>query len=319
MNTEASSDPAGFLLGVDGGGTKTIALVATLDGAIISEGEAGASNYQQVGAQQAFVTLESAITLALQNANVASRNPYAVCLGLAGVARQEDRDLVRHWADLLFPGAPLLLTNDGALVLAAGAPDGWGVAVICGTGSIVIGADREGHNARAGGWGPLLGDEGSGHAVGRAALTAVMRAHDGRGPQTVLLDGVLRHLALPEPPALVRRVYQEGFSTADIARLAPLVNEAAEAGDAVASAIIAAAGAELAFGVSAVAQRLSLHGRVPCALAGGFILRSALLRSHFSEAAAARGLHLDPITLVPRPAEGAIHLAKQLLPKVDAE
>ncbi len=313
MSTDAPAFGGPFLLGVDGGGSKTTALVARPDGAILGRGGAGPSNYQQVGPQAAFAALEAAASTAFGDARLAAVIPAVVCLGLAGAAREEDRALVRAWAERRFPGAALLLKTDGDLVLTAGTPEGWGVALICGTGSIVIGADREGRRARVGGWGPILGDEGSGYAIGRAALQATMRAYDGRGEPTVLLERVLGHWNLAEPPSLVRRVYREEVTPADIAGLAPLVNRAAEEGDAVAAAILGQAGTELALAVSAAAKALHFDALVPCALAGGLILNSTGLRAAFLDAAQRAGLRLDPVTPVTVPALGAIRLAQQAL------
>ena len=133
----------------------------------------------------------------------------AVGLGLAGVDRPEDRALFEGWAAGRFGGAPVVIANDAELVLAAGTPDGWGIALISGTGSIVFGRSPHGEMARAGGWGHILGDEGSGYAIGVEALRAVMRAFDGRGPATALTDAVLLHWSLKTPPDLVGRVYRD--------------------------------------------------------------------------------------------------------------
>ncbi len=302
-----------LLLGLDGGGSKTLALLAGADGSVLGRGIAGASNYQNIGEIAAWAALDAAIAAAFADAALAPSAVAAVGLGLAGVDRPEDRALFEGWAAGRFGGAPVVIANDAELVLAAGTPDGWGIALISGTGSIVFGRSPQGEMARAGGWGHILGDEGSGYAIGVEALRAVMRAFDGRGPATALTDAVLAHWSLKTPPDLVGRVYRESGGTAEIATLAALVDGAAGDGDAVAVDILRAAGRELAITVQAVARRLALPMPAPCALAGGVIVRGQVVRTAFLAAAEALGLRLDPITPVTEPAQGAIRLAANLL------
>ena len=219
------------------------------------------------------------------------------------------------WAAARFGGAPVRIANDAELVMAAGTPGGWGVALISGTGSIVFGRDPNGDTSRAGGWGHILGDEGSGYALGVAALRAVMCAFDGRGPRTLLTDAVLAHWSLASPTDLVDQVYSADVGPAEIAGLAVLVDRAAAAGDGVAQAITAAAGRDLAVTVAAVVGQLGLSASapLPCALAGGTIVKGAGLRAAFLLAAAEAGLWLEPITPVEEPALGALRLAQGLL------
>lgn len=301
------------ILGIDGGGSKTLALVA--DGAlrVLGRGTAGPSNYQSVGIARAQAALDDAIARAVASAGLTAPTFHAACVGMAGVDRPEDRALLQAWADRRLPGVPLTIVNDARLVLAAGTPAGWGAALICGTGSIVYGQDAAGHRARAGGWGHVLGDEGSGYAVGLAALWAIMRAFDGRAPATTLTPAILRHWGLAAPPDLVGRAYRQALTPADLAALAPLVEAAAASGDAVADEILRDAGRELALAVRAVVQALDLPQPVPCALAGGLIVKGEALRDRFLAAAQAAGLELDPVTPVVEPAEGALRLAQQLL------
>lgn len=219
-----------LLLGVDGGGSKTVALLAGRAGQLLGRGRAGASNYHSVGAEHACAELRRAIASAFDAARIVPRPPAAICLGLAGVDRPEDRALFQNWAAHEWPGIPVIVVADAELVLHAGTPEGRGVAIIAGAGSIVYGRSRAGKLARAGGWGYLLGDEGSGYAVGLAALRAVARAADGRGPPTMLTDLILGRWSLPAPQTLIRRVYAPETSRAEIAALADLVVRAASRG-----------------------------------------------------------------------------------------
>ncbi len=315
---------APILIGVDGGGSKTLALVATLEGQVVGRGMAGPSNYHAVGLEAATTALETAIRSALEDAGQEACAPTgALCLGLAGMGRPEDCAAFEGWVTERFPNTPVRMVTDAQLVLAAGTPKGWGIALISGTGSLAYGETPDGHNARAGGWGYLLGDEGSGYAIGLAALRAVARAADGRGPQTALTSSVLAHWKLSQPQNLVQYVYasQRDIGRAEIAALAPLVEAAVEASileasileDVCARAIIRQAGQELALALKAVAQQLGFAGftgAIPCALAGSVLVQGRRVNAALLESAAEMGLALDPVTLVAEPALGALKLAK---------
>jgi N-acetylglucosamine kinase-like BadF-type ATPase len=166
--------------------------------------------------------------------------------------------------------ARTLVVNDALVALVAGAGDAPGVVIIAGTGSIAYGRNAQGHAARAGGWGYLLGDEGSGFWIGRRALSAVVRAADGRGPGTELTERVMTHLKLVRPSDLIHETYYRDLKRAAIAGLAPVVELARAEGDAVASDILAQAARELIVAASSVVSRLEMRGDLfPTILAGG--------------------------------------------------
>jgi N-acetylglucosamine kinase-like BadF-type ATPase len=299
-----------YLMGVDGGGSKTMAMLADETGLVLGRGTAGASNFQVIGHQAAQAAIQAAMSAAWTNAGLAPQPLSGFGVGLAGVDRPGERTLFQQWATETHPQAQVVIANDAELVLAAGTPAGWGLALICGTGSIVYGCSPTGQLARADGWGHLLGDEGSGYAIGLAALRAVMRAYDGRGPATALSEAILASWALATATDLVARVYQELQGKQEIAALAATVEAVAGGGDPVAQQILASAGRELALAAQAVAQRLELVDPIPCALAGGVIVTGCLVRQQFESAVARLGLTLWPMTLVPEPALGAIRLAQ---------
>ena len=306
-----NKDPA-LLIGVDGGGSKTVVLLADSEGHVLGRGMGGPSNYQVVGQQAAGAALSQTVRAAFAEANLEPRAPAAICLGLSGVDRPADQAVIQAWVNEEMPGTPAAIVNDAELVLAAGTPEGWGVALICGTGSIAYGRMPGGQAARAGGWGYLLGDEGSGYAIGMAALRAVARASDGRASQTTLTRSILEHWSLAAPQELIGHIYQRRIPTQEIAALARLVDMAASDQDRVAQNILQEAGHELALAVSAVVQRLGMHGTVPCAQAGSVIVKGQFIARTFLDAAVALGLRLDPVTPVTEPAQGALRLARAL-------
>jgi N-acetylglucosamine kinase-like BadF-type ATPase len=205
----------------------------------------------------------------------------------------------------------LELTSDGALLLAAGTPENWGLAIVAGTGSIAVGRAADGRTARAGGWGYLLGDEGSGYRIALAGLQAVAQAADGRGPATVLMESLLRHLHLDTPQALIATLYRNDWSRPRLASLAALVFDTADAGDTPAQQLVAEAAAQLAQTGAAVVRQLGGQEAVPLALAGGCLLASASYREQVVQQLQALGVRIAAVTLVSEPALGAVRLGRE--------
>jgi N-acetylmuramic acid 6-phosphate etherase len=303
-----------LLLGLDGGGSKTTALLANERQEILGRGTAGASNYQSIGLTAALIALDEAVTAAFRQAGVDESLPLsAVAVGMAGVDRPPDRAVFTDWAARRFGSTPVRIGNDAQIVLLAGVREGWGLAVISGTGSIVYAQDLFGRTARAGGWGYLLGDEGSGYAVGLAGLKAITRAWDGLAPSTALAERLLDHLRISSPAELIEYLYRRGTSRAEIAALARIVDICAREGDPAAGHIFDREAADLAAFALAAAKQLDLPPAVPCAAAGGLLINSSVLRDLFAQHAKQLGLILDPVTVVDEPARGAVKLAAALL------
>ncbi|MBN9122582.1 MAG: N-acetylmuramic acid 6-phosphate etherase [Planctomycetes bacterium] len=300
-----------LVLGIDGGGTRTVVFLASRNGRgwkLLGRGEAGPSNRQAIGTTAALAALDEATGLAFTAAGRARCKVRAACLGLAGAGRPGDQEIVREWAARSRLAACVQVIEDAALLLAAGTPDGWGVAVVAGTGSMAFARSAEGRTARSGGWGPLLGDEGSGYAIALAGLRAAARSADGRAQVTLLTDRLLTAFGLTRAEELVGVVYRGGDRAA-IAALAPVVLDAAEAGDPVAEHIVRDAASELASATAAAARQLGLGAAFPVAVAGGLFTSSHDYRQRFLSALADRGLAADPVALVTEPAEGAVRLA----------
>ncbi len=300
-----------WLLAVDGGGSKTRALLATVDGHFIADASSGPSNYQSVGLEQAVAAIREACHAAFL---VAGLDPQwsevaAACFGLAGVDRPADRDRLTARLAQERLARRLLIVNDAELVLAAGCSSGWGVALISGTGSICVGRSPDGRQARAGGWGHILGDEGSGFAIAVHALRLATQTADGRAQAPTLLKAALDFWSLQAPEQLIELVYQQlGGSPAPIARFAPRVLELAQAGDPAAQPILEEAAEALAHHVTAVIQRLGLD-RPPLAFGGGVLCGSPLLRS---TVLARLKKTVAQTTVVDDPALGALQLARRL-------
>jgi N-acetylglucosamine kinase-like BadF-type ATPase len=295
------------VLGIDAGGTKTVAYLADADGRNIAEGRAGGANLQTEGELQVEKILHDVIEQVTRGRNI---TPAAVCLGMAGVDREADGRTIRDIMCRLGYRSHTLIVNDALIALVAGAGASPGLVVISGTGSIAFGVSHRGLAARAGGWGPTLGDEGSGYWIGRRALEAVTRDADGRGPTTELSQLVLDHFQLPRPQSLVAEIYHQPQGRRAIAALATLVDGARAAGDLVATEIMVAAADELALAAASVISRLEMRGeQFPILLAGGLLKRSEWLAAEVARRMAEVAPRSDVRLLTYEPALGAVRLA----------
>ena len=255
------------VLGIDAGGTKTVCLLADERGQVLSDARAGGANLQAAGELEVEKVLHAVMEEAIGERDL---KPDAICLGIAGVDRESDAAAVRAIMRRIGLKARTLVVNDALIALVAGAGEQPGVVIVAGTGSIAYGRDAANRAARAGGWGYILGDEGGGFWIGRAALHAVVREYDGRGPTTLLTGLVLADMQLASPTELIHAVYAGGLHRNAIAGVAAVVQRAADAGDAVAADIIRRASVELSVAAASVITRLAMRGdQFPILLAGG--------------------------------------------------
>jgi N-acetylglucosamine kinase-like BadF-type ATPase len=299
-----------LIIGIDGGGSGTRALLADRWGATLGAGASGPSNHQYSGFDEATQAIRSAIDAAFRDAGIERSGPVAaICLGLAGAGRPEERARFKAWAARQNIARRCTVTGDAELVLAAGTPEGWGVALICGTGSIAWGRAPDGRSARAGGWGYLLGDEGSGYDLALRALHLATQTADGRAAAPTLLQAALDHWSLQAPEQLIGQVYRPETTRAQIAALAQRVLALADRGDPAAANLLHHAAHDLAQLVTAAARKLDLTAP-PVALSGGLLGASQRLQRSI---AAIAGLEAESLTYVEVPARGAVQIARRLV------
>lgn len=263
-----------FAAGIDGGGTKTTLVCWTLDGALLQTKVFGPFNLNSIGAE-AFTRLMDEITAFLNTLGECC----ALCIGAAGYSRQNMRSLVAGAMERA--GIPNWhLVGDHVIALWGALEGKPGCVLIAGTGSICLGRSSDGNTARAGGWGHLIGDEGSGYALGRDALAAVARSLDGNGEDTILTRLISEKMHLTTREEIISYVY--GGDKSQVADIAPLVEEAAASGDKAANSILRKNAAALAELVSAVAKTLALtQGEL--AMLGGLLEHETILRCLFIE------------------------------------
>ena len=315
-------DDKPLILGVDGGGTKTIAYLARADitaeksdqpWTILGKGNSGSSNQQAVGLEQATTALEEAIVRAFADAAIDLQPISSCCLALAGSDRAADQNQIKQWTQRFIAVDHLHIVNDAAPLLATGTTEQWGVALIAGTGSFCWGRNQQGDTARSGGWGYLMGDEGSGFALGQAALQALAQGADGRGQQTTLTRQILSALNCQQPKEIIPRIYGDSEPRTLIASLAPIVLNEANTGDPQALRILQNAANSLAAMVASVAQQLGFDDRFPIVFAGSLLARSQLLQEILEAQLQNRGLPTDSIQAVTNPVLGSLQIACQNL------
>jgi N-acetylglucosamine kinase-like BadF-type ATPase len=263
-----------YFLGIDGGGTKTHAVITDSEFRIVGEGFGGAANPLRIGLEEAVLHIEQAVADACAQAGVDLGNIESACAAIAGINHPIHYHTMKDALDEALQVGGLELVTDARAALE-GALDGKaGVVVIAGTGSIAIGVNNDGRTARAGGFGPTLSDEGSGYYIAQRALKAVVSSFDGRSPRTSLVERVCDRLGVADPSDLPAVIYNSDSERVDIAPLAEIVDEAAREGDSVARQILTDAGRELGRLAASVIDKLGLHSsafRVACV---GSVFRS---------------------------------------------
>lgn len=277
-----------FVLGVDGGGTRTRVAVVGVDGRVRGIGMAGSSNYDDVGKDAAQAAIGQAASGALVAAGADRAQSAAVFLGMAGVTSDADKQHIRDIALALRLAPPdrIGVNHDCSAALAGGLEGRPGIVQILGTGSSCYGRNGAGESWMAGGRGQWISDEASGNWLGIQAMRMAVRAYDGRTPGTVLLPRVLEALEIGSIEDILHRQFVVGLTRAEIAALAPLVLAAADAGDAVAAEILDRGAQEVAEMVAAVARKLGLDRSPVCevCMVGGVVEGSASYRQRITTA-----------------------------------
>jgi glucosamine kinase len=296
-----------FYLGIDGGGTKTRCALGD-ESSVLATSMTGGSNMIRLGEAQAREAIQAAVRQACSTANVSPDHLRRVCIGAAGAARPEIAAKLRTILAEITP-ASVEVVGDMVIALEAAFGPGPGVIAIAGTGSIVWGRDAVGRTARAGGWGFAISDEGSGHWIGRRAVSAILHTHDD-DEETALAGLVLHEWNLATLDELVQKA--NCLPPPDFPRLFPLVLRAAEQNDSVAQALLAEAASHLSNLTAAVLRRLAPQPPyVPVAMTGSVFRQSNDIRKVFYNTlqAAFPGLEIRPNPAVP--VEGALARARR--------
>lgn len=257
-----------FVIGVDGGATRTRGVAVDLQGRVLAFVEDDASNFHHVGSEAAGGTI-SRIAAELARKMDETTPAQTLALGLAGVGRPASHETMHAELTKRFSESEVLLVTDADAALIGGCLSDSGIIVIAGTGSIVYGRSRDGSCDRVGGHGALLSDEGSGYRLAVEGLRAMMRSHDGLEPETAITEKVLKKLGKSGVEEVVDWSLQDSTGKEEIARLGEAVLSAFEASDPAADGVVVDQADCLATSVSLLHRRLELEPATPVVLAGG--------------------------------------------------
>src|ERR1700682_1727708 len=296
------------LIGFDGGGTKTHCVILDAGGKIIGEGRGGPSNPLRCGFDAAFRSLSEAAAEALKTAGLRTESITGVCAGLAGAGR---RNVVRRVLVFLsreFSRAVVQVTTDYEIALEAAAGQGPGVVLIAGTGSAAYGRNAEGQTARAGGYGPWVGDEGSAFEIGRRGVAAAARSRDQAEPITLLAEMIPAALDCPDWDDLTQRIMKNADEI--FPALFSVVAEAANAEDSAAKEILFTSAIGLGNLAMIVVRRLEMTAHeFPVVKCGGVFGHSRMLDALLDSVVVSGALRAKVSRLQISPAVGAARLA----------
>jgi len=262
-----------LLLGIDGGGTRTRAVLLLETGKVLGVGEAGSSNVNNLGEERAARNLRAAAEAAFSAAGLPFAPAKVAFLGLSATKSTEDIARMTALAEScdLAPAGAITVKNDLHNALAGGLDGEAGLALISGTGSSCLGMDSRGNYHNTGGWGWFLGDEGSGFGLSAEALRTAARMADGREKTTELLPAILSYYDVPNPDCLIGRLYNNEWSPTRMAGFAPILMGLASDGDPAARAILLRGAAALAELVATTAGRLDFPESPRLILLGGCV------------------------------------------------
>ncbi|MHB1376184.1 MAG: N-acetylglucosamine kinase [Candidatus Humimicrobiaceae bacterium] len=257
-----------YILGVDGGGTKTVVRITDYNGNIASEIITGAGNYKSVGISAAESNITEGILKAVMQIKKEPDEVFfaSSCFGLSGFDSEQDGEIFKNIIynkkikKLLHPHK-IIICNDSRIGLAAGTDNKNAIMIICGTGSNCFGINEEGREAKANGWDFILGDEGSAYEIGIKALRSIMRAFDKRGKKTLLTHSILKDLNLENIQDLIDWCYNIPFSSERFAALTKTVCSSAELGDKISIKLLKDEAKEALISISVVAKKLKLANR----------------------------------------------------------
>lgn len=302
-----------YLIGIDGGGTKTDSAIADLSGKIIHHTAGKPSNFLVVGIEEAVENIFDLIEENLFKLEADFADVKQIVIGVAGAGREEDAFLLekgfKDYAEMEgihFKGVKVL--SDAHIALEGAFPDSTGCILIAGTGSILFGKDGKGVIHRVGGFGRLIGDEGSGYSIGRKALNAVSKASDGRGEETLISELLNAKMNSGSANKIISQVYKEKL---DVASVAKIVIAAAEEGDAIAENILDEEADELVLHIKSLLNKIELN-KLEVAFSGSLIDNN----NFYSDLLKQKIRHTLPNVKVIKPAappvSGAILFAKRL-------
>lgn len=308
-------DKTFVVAGIDGGGSSTRASIVNEKGVILGEAKAGPSSYSSVSLETLKDNIQKALDEALRSANTLCTGEVkldAIFIGLGGVETAQDKETVRNLVSefSIVDKGQIFVENDTRVSLAGGLAGRAGLSLIVGTGSVCYGRTEDGREWKAGGWGHLIDDPGSGYYLGLNGLIAMVRAVDGRGIASPLTEALFRHLQLKEINEIMYILYQKKFTRTDVAALAPIILEYAAKGDKIGKMIIQRGAEELALMIKTVVDKLELgRSSILLAMTGGLTQAGGVFNKPLYEEIEKRVPNIEIIQPILSPLSGASLLA----------
>jgi N-acetylglucosamine kinase-like BadF-type ATPase len=300
-----------YVIGIDGGATKTIAILGTAGGKVLGRGQGGSSNYQNVGSARVISSIRRAVCKAREQAAIGRRRAEIAVVALAGVDSPKDERAAKRFVRKTNIARRTFVVHDSIAYLQSAFENQPGIMVESGTGCVAAGINSTGRYVRVGGWGALFDDHGSGYDIGRRALNAAFRAVDGRGPRTKLVSAVKQKFRLKNLEDLVYMIYSTGLTVDETASLARLVSKAAPY-DEVSRSILQGAGTTLGELACVVAKRLKMNKNyVKVATVGGVFNAGKYLTRAFQKRVKQECPLAEIVKPRIEPAFGAFSLALQ--------
>lgn len=292
-----------YVIGIDGGGTKTLAYLGNLKGEIIATTSSGPSNYHSIGINRTKQSLTQIVKTLCEYKDINIEDLEIVSLGLAGVDRPDDKEIVTKIIESIVPKSKIMLHNDVVSELVGANGKGYGIITISGTGSISYGIDSKGKSVRSGGWGHIVGDEGSGYDIGRKALVSILRAYDKRDKETVLTEKVLDFLNLKSVNDIIGYVYNKDITREHIAKIAPIVLSGANENDIASKNILNEAVDSLVEITETVINQLEFENTISLTYGGGILKKNKYVQNRFIEAIK---MKIDKVNVTQPQFDGAI-------------
>ncbi len=303
-----------YLLGFDCGGTKTECAAADIKGHILKTFTGDAANILAAGMDKAAQSILTLLRICQSELRFDYSDIIYIVIGAAGAGRKEDAERFKKFLFDIFDAEKINIKNltvvsDVQIALKGAFPNSAGAILIAGTGSIIYGKDEQDNYFRVGGFGRLIGDEGSGYSIGRKALKATAKYLDGRSSKTLLVDLVLNEFKIKSSDDLINKIYKENF---DIASAAKTVITAAEKGDETALSILSEESDEMLLKIKTIAEKMNAEN-LKLSFTGGLIANENVYSKMLEEKIHSSLPNVKIVTPLYPPVEGAVLLAKEML------
>lgn len=316
IKVEVKLNTMNYVIGIDGGGSKSILTIVDLEKNILLTNIGGPTNICSESLDNVKNELTKLVINSVEKCNLLLKDCISFCIGTAGADRSEEKRFLEDIVKSIGIRGNIIVTSDAEIVLAAETGKMEGIVLISGTGSIAYGINKKGEKFRVGGWGHLLGDEGSGYYIGVEAIKAALKSYDGREPFTELLPMIIQEMKLKKIEDIISLVYRTNFTKARIASLAKTVEEAYKKGDKKAREILLDASIQLFKLADAAIQRLQLtNTKTTLVVSGSILLKSDFVFESFSKLLAKKYPLISIKKLTKSPAWGAAVIALDLLKK----